>query len=116
MNKETINFAIMAHIMQYAADGSLEGIDPADYHHEIFNRDQFITYNSRALKFMEEHEIDVWEGISEIQRLSRDYGFDQPEITGPECLVNNLIYLMSLELMDEKLLEEIEAYENDHIK
>ena len=116
MNKETINFAIMAHIMEYAADGCLDGIDPADYHHEIFNRYPYITYNSRALKFMKEHEIDVWEALIEIRELSNAYGLDQPEINGPECLVNNLIYLMSLELMDEQLLEEIEAYANDHIK
>ena len=80
--------------------------DISDLHHELFNQDYYIIGYYQAEKWLEEHNISAWEGMSICQEYEIDnFGEASKKYDNAETTVNMLAYIYGEQLLHEMKLE-----------
>ena len=100
MNK-SIKDELKAHVMGLIADGVITEDKAEDAHFHAFNEDYYIIGHWNAEKWLEKHDVKVWDAIEYV--IEQDnLMFGETTLTAgdfnPETIVNLLAYYVGMEL------------------
>mgnify|MGYP003132176110 CR=1 FL=1 len=78
--------------------------DVNELHHDYFNQDYYIIGYYNAKKWLEKHNIDVFEALTYCNESEMEYfGEINTKLDNYEILVNNFVYWLSLEVLIQVL-------------
>ena len=99
---ESIRKELIQHIIDTIENQELTDFEELHYH--AFNEDYYIIYHSRALKWLEFHEIDAFEAIGDvIEWHENTFGEVQLQMSdiNPETIVNQYVYFAGEEVISD---------------
>jgi hypothetical protein len=81
-------------------------MDVSDVHNEIFNSDYYIIGYYDCEEWLKMHNIRIFDAIEYCQNQElENFGETHTKFENSEVLVNNLVYWMGLEIIDEVIKE-----------
>ena len=100
MNK-SIKQELVNHIIDKIYDGVLVNDNRNDWHHLCFNQDSYIIGYYKAEQWLKEHNIDIYEAISECQEYEEINFGECQRYNNAEKLVNMYVYIKGEELFND---------------
>jgi len=94
--KEELKLHIEDHISYYKVD---DIVNDQDLHHQLFNEEYYIIGRWHAERWLEKHNVSVFEGIQFVQEYEKDNFGETQTYDNAEKLVNMITYIIGEELI-----------------
>ena len=91
----------------------VEWDDINEIHHRLFNEDYYIIGYYQCEEWLKKHNVSVFDGIAYCNEMEElHFGEVYTKLEDAEKLVNNLVYWISYELMEDIKGEHLEYINN----
>jgi len=93
--------SIVCHAVDQLKDGI--GLDQygCDLHNDLFNRDYFIVYHSRAVQWLKDCDIDTFDAIETVFDYENENFGEVNTKVNPEAIVNMYAYIAGEAILNE---------------
>lgn len=115
-NYPSIKKELASHILDRINDGVIDDKNKDEWHFYCFNEDYYIVYHSEAVKWLKNHNLDIFEAIDIVKEYETDNFGDFTTGVNPESIVNMLAYIFGEELIysfDAETVEELKEEINE---
>ncbi len=99
---QSIKDELLTRVVAAVENGEFEdGSDISDFHNELFNTSYYIHSSYKAKKWLEEHDLDVFEALEQVRSYQKsNFGEENLEsYLDYESLVNMVVYIYAEEVM-----------------
>ena len=108
----TIKNELRNYILDCINKGTLTNENKDDWHHYAFNEDYYITYHSKAVKWLEKHSINTFNAIDIVREYEIEHFGEFNTKINPESIVNMLAYIYGEDVLysyDVETVEELKT-------
>ena len=93
--------SIVLHAVDQLKDGIGVDVYGCDLHNELFNRDYFIVYHSRAVQWLKNCDIDTFDAIETVFEYEKENFGEVNTQVNPKAIVNMYAYIAGEAVLSE---------------